>query len=167
MANDSDLARRQRFWWGLVAAGVLIVLGYYAVKFWRLSRPRMDVTTSSVSPDGRYRVSLIETSPDLSVDRNFALTLTDLKTGAVSRIFESPDEGRPPGTERFVWSAGGDAFALFGRHFVADKEFVLASGECFYLLYHVPTAKLWCNASQSHENRMPISELVNHGIGAP
>jgi hypothetical protein len=103
----------------------------------------------------------------LGIDRNFAVTLTDLSSGSVSTIFVSPDEGRPPGTERFVWSSNGDYFALLGRHFFEDKAFQLSNGEYFYLLYHIPTGRMWCNASQSSGERMSIAQLRSVGIAIP
>jgi hypothetical protein len=103
----------------------------------------------------------------LGIDRSVTVRLTDLSRGSVSTIFVSPDEGRPPGTERFVWSSNGDYLALLGRHFFEDKAFQLSNGEYFYLLYHVPTGRIWCNASQSLSERMPVVQLRGLGIPVP
>jgi hypothetical protein len=113
-------------------------------------------------------VSLVETSSVLfPIDRNFAVTVTDLSSRSVSTIFDSPDEGRPPGTERFVWSSNSEYFALLGRNFFEHEEFRLSNGEYFYLLYHIPTRRMWCNASQSVNERMSIAQLRSLGIAVP
>lgn len=119
-----------------------------------LSRPIMDIserlrpTASALSPHGEYGISLIE-RPSL-LDRNFTVELANITTGERRVIFESPDEGRPIGTERFVWSADGSRFLLLGRHFFVTDG-ILGNGEQAYLMVDVPTGRVWCNASQQHD----------------
>jgi len=87
----------------------------------------------------------------LDIDRNFDLLLEDVKTGRSRIIFRSPDEGRPVGSERIIWSVDGSRFLLLGRHFYAADATRLKTGEQPYLMMDVPSGKIWCNASQQSE----------------
>ncbi len=116
------------------------------------------ITASSVSPDGKTRVLLIE-KDDGRMDRNFVVILEECSATTPKRfllvkiryinslLFSSPDEGRPPGTERFVWSKDGQFILLVGKEFFTTGE-RLQSGELLYLLYDTKSGILRCNARQ-------------------
>ena len=106
-------------------------------------------TLVSLSPDDRWRVTLIERR--LDVDRNFQLRLEDVKTGKVRVIFRSPDEGFPVGSERIVWSADGSRFLLLGRHFYKADATRLSSGEQLYLMMDLQSGKISCNGHQQSD----------------
>jgi hypothetical protein len=107
------------------------------------------VTASAPSPDGKSKVLLIE-KDDFRIDRNFDVFLEDCSTATPKRtlLFSSPDEGKPVGTERFVWSKDSQFILLVGRQFGTKGDVKLKSGESLYLLYDVKNAILRCNASQ-------------------
>jgi hypothetical protein len=108
------------------------------------------VTVTSLSPDDALRVILVERP---GFDRNFELRLTQVRTGEARTVFQSPDEGRPSGSERIVWSADGSRFLLLGRHFFVTERAKLAGGEQAYLMMDVRSGQQWCNASQ--QPRLP------------
>ena len=110
--------------------------------------PRPLTTIVSLSPDDRHRVHLVELAT--FIDRNFELRLETLDDGSIKTIFRSPDEGKPIGSERIMWSVDGSRFLLVGRHFYVNDEAV-QDGRALYLMYDIPTGKLWCNAAQQRE----------------
>jgi hypothetical protein len=110
---------------------------------------------SSLSPDDSLRLTLLERR--LDIDRNFQLTIEDVKSGRTRVIFRSPDEGRPVGSERVIWSADSSRFVLLGRHFYVKESANLSSGEQAYLLMDVPSGRIWCNAEQ--QSRYPGFEM--------
>jgi hypothetical protein len=69
----------------------------------------------------------------------------------VRTVFRSPDEGRPIGSERIVWSVDGSRFLVLGRHFYGSDAARFPSGEQAYFLMDLPTGKVWCNAGQQTE----------------
>lgn len=104
------------------------------------------ISLASSSPDGAYRVEIAEHSDRL--DRNFHLRLHHLAGKTVATVFDSPDEGRPVGTERIVWSRDSSRFVLIGRHFFVGDEARLTNGEAIYLLYDIKSGSIRCNATQ-------------------
>jgi hypothetical protein len=117
------------------------------------------VTTTALSPDDQTQVVLVELNSYL--DRNFAIRLgpSGAKPSLLETIFKSPDEGRPVGSERFIWSKDGRYILLVGRHFFVNGKARNMSGEYLYLLYHLPTKRIWCNASQTRAERFGFREL--------
>lgn len=112
------------------------------------------VTATADSPDGKRRAVLIEKDEFGRIDRNFDVFLDDLSSGHKKRelLFSSPDEGKPIGTERFIWSTEGRFLLLVGREFVVvARSDSLESGELLYLLYDTQTQKLMCNAKQTEQ----------------
>jgi len=107
---------------------------------------RQNVSLSSSSPDGRLRVDVVE--QDHWLDRNFQLRLRRVAEKSSRTIFESPDEGRPIGTERIIWSRDSSRFVLVGRHFFVPETAKLTNGEAIYLLFDVASGKLRCNSQQ-------------------
>lgn len=103
------------------------------------------VTLTSLSPDDALRVVLVEQP---GFDRNLELRLVQVRTGEARTVFQSPDEGRPPGSERIVWSADSTRFVLLGRHFYVTERGKLAGGEQAYLMMDVRSGQVWCNAAQ-------------------
>lgn len=118
------------------------------------------VTVTSLSPDDQFQAVLAERSS--FIDRNFVVRLgppgTD--TSKFETIFTSPDEGRPIGSERFIWSKDGTCLLLVGRHFFVEGSTRTQTGEDLYLLYHLPAKRLWCNARQSNAERFGFRELL-------
>jgi hypothetical protein len=110
---------------------------------------RENISLSSSSPDGAYRVEMVEYVGRL--DRNFYLRLHRMADKSVSTLFESPDEGRPVGIERIVWSRDSWQFVLLGCHFFVTDTAQLTNGEAAYLLYDVKSGKLRCNAVQQSQ----------------
>lgn len=133
---------------GILLAG--ICLGYLlqtvgcSLKHW-------SVTAARLSPDETKSV-VVEDVVLLffQLDRNFRVLLQDAgqADGASKVVFESPDEGRPVGTERIVWSRDSSKFLLIGRHFLVHEECKLSSGEIVYFMMDLRTGKTWCNARQ-------------------
>jgi hypothetical protein len=85
------------------------------------------------------------------LDRNFYLRLHRVADKTVATLFDSPDEGRPVGTERIVWSRDSSQFVLLGRHFVVAEPAQFTNGESLYLLYDTKSGKLRCNATQQSQ----------------
>ena len=82
-------------------------------------------------------------------------------------IFRSPDEGRPIGSERFIWSVDGQYLLLVGRHFYVEGSVRLRTGEELYLLYHLPTRRLRCNARPAQSDRFGFSDLAGISFVEP
>jgi hypothetical protein len=134
-----------------VAVAVRMAVGILVASVARFLGPVERVTLTSLSPDDRVRVSLVE-KPKGLVDRNFVLRLDGSGVPATT-VFASPDEGAPPGSERIIWASDGSRFVLVGRHFFVKDAARLANGESIYLMYDIPTGRLWCNSSQ--QSRFP------------
>jgi len=103
-------------------------------------------TLVSLSPNGLIRVWMVE-KPNF-IDRNFTLQVENLREHQFLTIFHSPDEGKPIGSERFIWAADSSRFLLIGRHFFVNKAAALPGDEYLYLMYEVRSARLWCNSVQ-------------------
>jgi hypothetical protein len=112
--------------------------------------PGTDASLISESSTGAHRVTLLELEGGM--DRNFEIWLEQKADGFKTNIFRFPDEGRPIGTERIIWSGDHSQFVLVGRHFMVEDRSSLPI-EALYLLYDIPTGKLWCNASQTTGTR--------------
>lgn len=119
-----------------------------------------NISLVSESRDKKYRVWLYE-HPN-RMDRNFDVWVEQIADGSRTNIFKSPDEGRPVGTERIIWSENNDEFVLVG------KEFFLANPseiglERPYLWYSFKTQKLYCNASQTELPHFSEDDLTWSG----
>ena len=138
-------------WWqhmrqSAVLTAILLLgafLGFGVRSFWLIDPP---TTVTSLSPDDKWRVILVERR--LFIDRNFHVRLEEVETGQTRTIFQSPDEGRPIGSERFVWSQDASRFLLLGRHFYRCDSAALPSGEQAYLMMDLNSDQIWCNAGQ-------------------
>lgn len=82
------------------------------------------------------------------LDRNFYLRLHHVTGRTNATIFDSPDEGRPVGMERIVWSRDSSRLVLIGRHFFVGDAARLTNGEAIYLLYDIKSGSIRCNATQ-------------------
>lgn len=122
----------------IFGAGVIIALGLRALL------PGDQTTLVSLSPDARYRVRLVEIPA--FIDRNFELRLEDMESGETLTIFRSPDEGRPVGSERIVWSADARRFLLLGRRFTRGLRLPSSGDLTAYIMYDVVTEEMWCAA---------------------
>lgn len=109
------------------------------------------VTLTSLSPDDTLRIRLIERG--VFIDRNIQVRLEDIDSGRERVAFRSPDEGRPAGSERIIWSADGRRFLLLGRHFIVPDRSKLPGGEQAYLMMDVRSGQVWCNSQQ--QSRYP------------
>ena len=94
------------------------------------------VSAEAISPDATTTAELFEL-PQF-VDRNFQVRLKTYRWKFIpSRrvVFQSPDEGAPPGTERLIWSRDGRYLLLVGKKVFPRKRECLSTGELLYLLY--------------------------------
>lgn len=124
----------------IFGAGAIIAIGVKALL------PEERVTLVSLSPDERYRVRMVEVPA--FIDRNFELRLEDLKEGMISTIYTSPDEGRPIGSERIVWSRDSARFLLLGRRFSSGVLLPETGELAAYLMYDVTAGEAWCAADE-------------------
>lgn len=128
-----------------------LTLGLFAASLWTR---RESVTLISFSPDEAVRVHMVEVG--VWIDRNFHVRLerrNRCEADSMRTVFRSPDEGRPVGSERVVWSDNSTRFVLLERHFKVNDGARLADGEVLYLMYDVTTNELRCNAIQQSEYR--------------
>jgi hypothetical protein len=155
------VSKRIRYILGLLltfAAGVLVAMAVFSF------HGKERLTLASLSPDDKTRVALVELSH--LMDRNFELRIENLeRPGTTRTVFRSPDEGRPEGSERVLWSGDGRQFVLVGRHFYVEPDAVLPSGEQLYLYYNVETGEVRCNAKQSKLPRVTIEAV--RALGGP
>jgi hypothetical protein len=119
-------------------------------------------TVTRLSPDETLRASLVERG-FASTDRNFQIRLEDLARGGTERLFHSPDEGGPFGSERLIWSKDGKWLLLVGRHFFVKEDLFLDNGDQLYFLYEVATGKAWTNAKDNFDLPALKAETI-HGI---
>ncbi len=110
-----------------------------------------ETTTSRLSPDETLRARLVEYAPSRGLNRQIEVQIDSLIDGTSTRIYGSPDEGRPEGTERLIWSKDGKWLLLVGRHFFVKEDLFLDNGDQLYLLYNVPLRKSWNNSAFSKE----------------
>ena len=80
-----------------------------------------------------------------------------MNDGNKTRIFQSPDEGLP-GTERIIWRRDHSQFVIVGRNFFVDERPRIPM-DVLYLLYDIPTGKVWCNAAQAGGERFTMENL--------
>ena len=126
---------------------VILLVGILLGAILEYSRP---VTLVSLSPNDRYQVQLIESNS--FIDRNFELRLEDLENNSWTTLFRSPDVGGPIGSERIIWSRDSSRFVLLGRHFDSTRGVpLLENGEIVYLMYDIPSMRLWCNSVQQRD----------------
>ena len=135
---------------------ILIALGW-----WLNSAFGERMTVSRLSPDETFRASLTEKATGF--DRNFQIRIENLITNATITIFRSPDEGRPYGTERLIWSKDGTKLLLVGRHFFVKEDLFLDNGDQLYFLYEVPTGRSWCNSAEV-TRFSPLKAIMIEGI---
>lgn len=107
------------------------------------------VSLTSLSPDSSISAQIVERG---GFDRNFQLKILDKNNVSSKKekvIFSSPDEGRPVGTERILWSKDNRYLLLLGQHFyIREESEQLENDEDLYLLYDIKNHKIWCNATQ-------------------
>jgi len=108
-------------------------------------------TLKERGPGVGHRVTLVDYSGFLHLDRNF-----DLKVDGET-IYHSPDEGPP--AERVIWSQDGQRFLLLGKNLLTHYGWELENGQTVYLMYDIPSRKLWCNTSQRPVEQVPLEEL--------
>jgi hypothetical protein len=127
----------------IIAVGLLIA--FFAVMVAVLSLSA--VTTAATSPDGTLRAEIVDRRLHF-IDRNFRLRIVDA-AGKATVVFTSCDESpNGIGQERLLWSSDGRRLLLVGRRFWVRGDAKLKSGESLYLLYDVPSGRVWCNSDQ-------------------
>jgi len=130
----------------IALVSILIGIGLGEIHQTSLKGP---TTVTRLSPDETTRASVVEGPPLFALDRNFTIRLEDLADRKSSRIFRSPDEGGPPGTERLIWSKDGAWLLLVGRHFYVKEDQFLDNGDQLYFLHHRPSGRSWCNGKDA------------------
>lgn len=110
------------------------------------AKPKLVLSKAATSPDGNARVSLFEQTG--LIDRNFEVRIESSQIEART-IFSSPDEGKPIGDERFIWSSDSRMVILVGKHFLVAPRFENGRGEVLYFAYDVQAGRSWCNSSQT------------------
>ncbi len=145
-----------------ISLGLAFVLGPLSTWF-------SDTTTTiSLSPNEAYWIRLVERKPNLPIriDRNFKIILETRANSQEELIFDSPDEGTPIGTERFIWSKDSDYVLLVGKHFFTEPPHIRISddGSEAYFLYHVPTRRKWYNTKQTHTLAPALTKELLRGI---
>ena len=124
---------------------------------------REQVTTSRLSPDEMWRIWLVDISHGF-VARNFSIRLERLATHEVVKLVRSSaDEGRPAGTERFVWSKDGTSVLLVGRHFFVREDLMLAGGDQAYFLHDLKAGRSWIN-SEADTSFPPLTADLLAGV---
>jgi hypothetical protein len=146
----------------VIALGIAAFFGFGSAALIQRIKAGRETTTTRLSPDETIRARLVETSPSWHLDRNFRVQLESLVDGTSTIIFGSPDEGRPVGTERLIWSKDGAWLLLVGRHFFVKDDLFLDNGDQLYFLYHLPTRRTWCNAEVS--SLTPLRSETIEGI---
>ena len=139
---------RLRFVWALLGTIASVAAGYFIL-----------------FPSGNClvrHVEIVELGGSWTIDRNFDVYLCD--HGKRKRIFHSPDEGRPAGSEKFFWSNDGRWLLLAGKHFFLDADVKVPGGESCYLLYDTASGELRCNASQVQAKRFSIEDVDRIGF---
>ena len=105
------------------------------------------VTTSRLSPDETLRAVLVELHVNIQLDRNLSIRLDRRKPhDTVNLLQSSNDEGKPAGSERFVWSKDGSKLLLLGRHFYVRDDLLLDTGDQAYFLHDRRAGRSWINA---------------------
>jgi hypothetical protein len=108
------------------------------------------VTLVSLSPDDLTQVILID-SPLIALDRNIQVVVEDCRSRSRRTVFVTPDEGKPAGSERGIWSTDSTKFLLLGRHFFVADRGQLANGEQAYLLLDLRDGHIRCNGRDWNE----------------
>ncbi len=117
-------------------------------------------TTSRLSPDETLRVLLVDFQRQF-IDRNFSIRLDRLETGETFDLLAwSPDEGRPEGTERFLWSKDGTKVLLVGRHFSVRDDLLLDNGDQAYFLHDLKVGRSWINSNQNNRLSLLTADLI-------
>lgn len=147
----------------------LLAVGVPATCFiWRAHRAPNIPDREQPSPDGRQVVILREVNRStLNIDRNFDVGVRAAGSEETRWLFSSPDEGRPEGTERFIWSSDSRYVLLVGRQFQIIDGCALANGEQMYLLIDTHTGHIRCNARQAIAERFAIGDVRAVGIAPP
>ena len=139
-----------------------IGLGLFSSCAYHLSDDR--VTTTALSPNEELQAVLVEPFDKIAFDRNFVIKIgkSGRNLDELESVFRSPDEGRPIGSERLIWSKDSQYLLLVGRKFFAHEDAPrIKSGETLYLLIHVPSKRQWCNSRQGKFERFGFNDLAS------
>lgn len=163
--KDASVDRKKdvapiRLWMVIGTLGVAVLVSLTIIKS---LTGRVPARLEVASPDNAI-VAVLEERSGQQLDRNFRVGIRRRDEKDYRWLLNSPDEGRPPGSERFLWSADGRYVALIGEHFYVMEGSATASGVQLYLVYDCQNNRLWCNASQLQAERFPIDALPDIGI---
>ncbi len=150
---------------GVSLAGMALVLGLM-VRWVAEER----VTTCRLSPDDTYRVWLVDLHVNFQLDRNFSIRLERLgqfkprqAREITTLLRSSADEGKPEGSERFIWSKDGTKILLVGRHFYVRHDLMLDNGDQVYFLHNLKSGQSWINA-ENETRLLPLTPSQLAGI---
>ncbi len=147
----------------IIASALAGLVGFGMGMLCQMVSAGRTTTTTRLSPDETLRARLVEVSPTWSIDRNFRIDLESLIDGTTKTIFHSPDEGRPAGSERLIWSKDGKRLLVVGRHCYVKDDLFLDNGDQLYFLHDIPSGKSWLN-SDGNSDLPPLRAGTIEGI---
>jgi hypothetical protein len=140
-----------------------LTLAFFLSLVWLMSIS--EVTASAMSPDGRMRAEVVDRSFP-RIDRNLRIRIVDDK-GDAQVVFTSNDEPRSGiGQDRLLWSSDGQRLLLVGKKFWVREGVELTAGEFLYVLYDLPSGKVWCNSDHDGPP-FGLEELEGFDFGEP
>ena len=131
-----------------------------------------EVVTESTSPDGRYRIVVIQPKLVL-LDRNFRVELIDKISESTQVIFKSFDQSPSIREEYFVWTNDSRWVALIGDEYYVASGSGLPNGLTLFLAYDIENDRVYCNTDYLERGfpQMTVGEAVRrfgeNGLEAP
>lgn len=116
------------------------------------------------SPDGLYRVEVLEKVHPLIQDHNLRIYIVDPAKGDRKLIFTSPDESVSNDQEVLQWSKDSKWCLLSGNRFSVDPEIQLEDGTTAYFMCDSKGKELYCNATQSDLPRLTVDVMNMAGF---
>ncbi len=149
------MADRKR--WIVLAAIALLLMIWLVVSRAIRNAPHIE----RQSPDRRRTARLVEHERWIGwIDRNFEFQIIDNAADSTRTVFESPDEGAPPGTEQIRWTSDSRYVLVIGENFWVVEGSSDSEGKQLYLLYDIVEDRLWCNATQTSLPRFTNEKIL-------